>query len=69
MALDDASDKLEVAADYLARKPLHSQEWQAAWEHVTWIADNAVPGDYQHLRAVQIRTLAETRRRNAVSDG
>lgn len=66
MALNDASDKLEVAADYLEHKPLRSREWQAAWEHVNWVADNAAPGDYPYLRACQLRDQAEARKEDAV---
>lgn len=37
MALDGESEKLKLAGEWLCTAPLDSQEWDAAYEHVTWV--------------------------------
>lgn len=40
MALNDEAERLNTAEEYLASYAPHSQEYQAALEHVQWVYKN-----------------------------
>lgn len=63
MGLNDEQERLDQAEEYLISYAWHSQEFQAALEHVRWVHKNK-PEYQPRCARIMITVAAEAKRRS-----